>query len=332
MRPATAGPRREVAERPRPASGPTPSAAAPGSGEVVEVAAIGADRRRREAALDAEVGQEVGDCAVERRRGGHVSPACRGGRSPGLRPVEQLAGRGSGGRTAARPASIWASSTIRPSRSSAVTSVTVRPSRSRLRDLEVGVGVGGDLGQVGHAQDLVAAGERPEAPPDRDRRCGHRCPVSTSSKTSVGVSSAAARTCLIARATRLISPPEAILRERPRRLAGIRGEPDRRPRRCPIASNARASPPISTAGSSATGRPPPEDDFEHAGREAELLEDAADLVGQPAGRLRSGVGELLAGHGDRDEQPRLLRLPRRPLRRRVLAAAPPRPRPARRGR
>ena len=57
-----------------------------------------------------------------------------------------------------------------------------------------------------------------------DPRCGRRCPASTSSKTSVGVSSASARTCLIARATRDISPPDAILRQRSGRFAGIRGE------------------------------------------------------------------------------------------------------------
>ena len=38
-----------------------------------------------------------------------------------------------------------------------------------LRDPVVRVGVGGDLGQVGHAQDLVLAGERPQAAPDRVR-------------------------------------------------------------------------------------------------------------------------------------------------------------------
>ncbi len=69
--PAAARPRREIAQRrvrrPIPLGG-----AAPGGREVVEVAAVCADGRRGEAALDAEVGEEVVDRAVERRSGRHV--------------------------------------------------------------------------------------------------------------------------------------------------------------------------------------------------------------------------------------------------------------------
>ena len=78
--------------------------------------------------------------------------------------------------------------------------------------------MGGDLGQVGDAQDLVA-----RASAHRLRPTGSALrppmPVSISSKTRVGVASAAARTSLIARATRLSSPPEAI------RASGRAGSP-----------------------------------------------------------------------------------------------------------
>ena len=80
------------------------------------------------------------------------------------------------------------------------------------------VGMGGDLRQVGHAQDLVAPGEAHRLRPTGSA-LRPPIPVSTSSKTSVGVSSASARTCLIARATRDSSPPDAI------RASGRAGSP-----------------------------------------------------------------------------------------------------------
>ena len=45
-----------------------------------------------------------------------------------------------------------------------------------LGDLEMGVGVGGDLRQVGHAQHLVVTRQPPEAAARPDRPTGRRCP------------------------------------------------------------------------------------------------------------------------------------------------------------
>ncbi len=133
VRPAAARPRGEIAERrirrPVPLGG-----AAPGGREVVEVAAVGANRGRREPSLGPEIRQEVGDGAIERGRGRHVRRQPRvaaAARQPSARsrssPAEATAVD-----PPPLPVSIWASSPILPSRSSAVTSVTVRPSRSRF--------------------------------------------------------------------------------------------------------------------------------------------------------------------------------------------------------
>ena len=131
-RPAAFRPRGQVAERGVLAAGPLAGGAAR-RGKVREVGAVGPDRRRGEAALDAEVRQEVGDRSIE-GRGGHV------GRQPCAADADrQASARSSSSRAEASdvvppaaPPSIWASSTIRPSWSSSTTSVTVRPSRSRF--------------------------------------------------------------------------------------------------------------------------------------------------------------------------------------------------------
>ena len=110
--------------------------ASPCRGEVVEIAAIRANRRLRQAAFDPEIRQEVLDRPVERRWSAHSS----GHRQ--LEPTNSArhaSARSSSSRADAcavepppAPASIWASSAILPSRSRATTSVTVRPSRSRF--------------------------------------------------------------------------------------------------------------------------------------------------------------------------------------------------------
>ena len=123
----------------------------------------------------------------------------------------------------ASPPSIWASSTMRPSRSSCSISGHRPAVAFALGDPEMGIGVGGDLRQVGDAQDLVAPGERPQASADR-----------------VGAATADPRIDLVededGRGVRLGDDPldgqgdarqlaaGRDARERPGRLAGVRGE------------------------------------------------------------------------------------------------------------
>ena len=131
--PAATRPRREVVDGRVGRRGPAAADAARRR-EVVQVAPIGADRRRGEAALDVQVGQVGVDRA-------HRGRARSDGRPQPARatPPRQASARSRSSRALASvaappvsPPSIWASSTIRPSRSSSSTSVTVRPSRSRL--------------------------------------------------------------------------------------------------------------------------------------------------------------------------------------------------------
>ena len=241
--------------------------------EVLEVGAVGADRRRREAALHAEVGEEVVDRPVEVGRGRHVSPDA-------ARAVCHASARSSSSR-AERPRRLRAAAEHRrqlldraPSRRAGWTSVTVRPSRSRFAIRKWASAWAAICGRwVTHrtwwrrasAQRLRPIGSALRPP----------IPVSISSKTSVGVSSTSARTCLIARATRLISPPEAIL------ASGRAGSPEFGASRnttwsTPLASNASASPSSSTAGSSSSAGSPAEGDLEHAVREAERHEHRPD--------------------------------------------------------
>jgi hypothetical protein len=138
--------------------------------------------------------------------------------APGLRAVEELAGagqrRGTTGLTAEHLGEL----------DDAALAVEVLDLGHRatvalaLDDPVLGVGVGRDLGQMGHAQDLVAPRERHRLRPTGSA-LRPPMPVSTSSKTRTGVSSASARTLLIASATRDSSPPDAI------RASGRAGSP-----------------------------------------------------------------------------------------------------------
>ena len=97
-------------------------------------------------------------------------------------------------------------------------------------------------------------------------------PASISSNTSVGVSSASARTCLIASATRDSSPPDAI------RASGRAGSPGlgrnvKTTVSTPVASNATASPSSSTAGSSPCRRPAAQATSKASAGKPELGED-----------------------------------------------------------
>ena len=259
--------------------------------EVLEVGAVGAQRRRREAALHAEVGEEVVDRPVEVGRGRHVSPTRRG---PSATPPPDRAARApTPAPSRAPPPSIAASSSMRPVSSRGWTSVTVRPSRSRFSIRKWASAWAAIPGRwVTHrtwwrrasAQRLRPIGSALRPP----------MPVSTSSKTSVGVSSTSARTCLIASATRLISPPEAIL------ASGRGGSPEfgasmNTTRSTPLASNASASPSSSTAGSSSSAGSPPQGDVEHAVREAERHEHGPDVVGERPCRRRPGDRQCRRG-------------------------------------
>ena len=196
-----------------------------------------------------------------------------------------------------------------------------------LGDPEVGVGVGGDLGQVRDAQDLVA-----RASAQRLRPTGSALrppmPVSTSSKTSVGVSSASARTCLIASATRDSSPPDAI------RASGRAGSPGFGASRKTTWSTPdgieRDRVAVELDRRLVGGRrAPPERDLEHAGREPELRERLADGRRRGAAAGRPACARTGRGRRGRDlgQQPRRRRRSRRarsssrPRRRSTSAAA-----------
>ena len=121
------------------------------------------------------------------------------------------------------------------------------------------VGVGGDLRQVGHAQDLVAPGERPQAPPDRIR-----APAADPAVDLVEDE----RRRGVGRGQHLLDRQrDPATARRPTRSGPAAGPARRgsgrtgtRPRRSPLASNATASPSISTAGSSGpAGRRPSAD-------------------------------------------------------------------------
>ena len=191
--------------------------------------------------------------------------------------------------------------------------------------------MGGDLRQVGHAQDLVAAGERPQAPPDR-----------------IGAAAADPRVDLVEdERRRVVGLGQDLLDrerdpahlaagrdpgERPRRLAGVRGEQEDDLVDAGRVERDRVAVELDR-GLVLVGRPAPERDLEDARREPELDQDRADLVRQRAagGVLRVRDSAAAASATD-DEEPRLLRPPDVPLR---LEAPQPlrlRPRPARRGR
>jgi hypothetical protein len=131
--------------------------------------------------------------------------------------------------------------------------------------------------------------------------------VSISSKTSVAVSSASARTCRIASATRLSSPPDGDAGERPGRLAGVRGEAEH-----DLVDPARVEGervPVDLHGRLVVlRRPATEPDLEHTGREPELDEDRVDCAAESRRRRTTRRREIRRGRGDLAEQPCVVRL------------------------
>ena len=151
------------------------------------------------------------------RRAHARSPSPR--RSSGATPRPDRAARGAGARGVAPGRRRRASGPARDPPGLVVEAVDLGHGPAvpfPLRDPEMGVGVGRDLRQVGHAQDLVAPGQRPQAPADRVGAPAAD-PVSISSKTSVG---------------RLVDLGEDLLdRERDATQLAARGDPGERPGR-----------------------------------------------------------------------------------------------------
>ena len=166
-----------------------------------------------------------------------------------------------------------------------------------LGDPEVGVGVGGDLGQVGDAQDLVAAGERPQAPPDRVRAPAADARVDLvedERRRLVGLGQDLLDGQRDARQLAARGDPG----QRPRRLARVRGEAvddlvDARRRRT-RPRRRRARPPARRGPAG----PPAERDLEDAGGEARARRarrrprPSARRAAVPAGRRQALGGRL----------------------------------------
>src|SRR5258706_3808599 len=282
--PTPARPSRQVPERRVGTTRPL-RRGAPRRGEVGQVAGVGLDRGRREAAFGPEVGQVVVDRPSDRRRAGHrvrdrqptgtgsprqasaASSSSRAwasaalplatGSPPGPGPTAvsppAVLSRSSLGpepppAPAAGPPSIAPSSMIRPSRSSRSTSVTVRPSRSRFEIRKWASAWAAIWGRWGTTRTWWS-----RASAQRLRPTGSPVrppiPASTSSNTSVGVASAVARTCLTASATRDTSPPDAIFANE-RAGSPAFGANVKTISSAPLASKATASPSSSIAGSS----------------------------------------------------------------------------------
>ena len=122
-----------------------------------------------------------------------------------------------------------------PSRRAAATRVRVRPPPDLLRDEEVPLPGGRDLRQVGHDEDLLAAREGPELPSHRlgrrARDAGVHLVEDEGPHRTAAPRPAAAEPDLFLRQRRREGEldarelaPRGDLRERPRRLARVRGE------------------------------------------------------------------------------------------------------------
>ena len=326
---AACGRRGSAAQRPAPpAQPPTP----PARREVRQVGAVGPDRAPAQAALDTEVGRgsprsarSSGRRGRTRRRVGPGSVRGRRPAAPRLGSVEQLARRGERAPAAARAAAehLAASSTIRPSRSSRSTSVTVRPSRSRLAIRKWASAWAAIWGRCVTHRTWWSAREAHRLRPTGSA-LRPPIPVSTSSNTSVGVSSASARTSL----DRERDPGQLAARgdprQRPRRLARVRARAGRRPGRCPVhrtrPHRRRSRPPARR------GRPGrrPEADLERPRPGSRAPQDRADgLAEGPAGRARARVDRR--GRRVRD---RARAAGRRPPRRAARSSSSPRSRSA----
>ena len=332
-RPAAPRPGREVADgRVR--------RAIPAGGRAARRREVARGRRGRraivagdEAALDAEVGRgsrrSPGRGGVAGR---HVSPTRRGPSRHASRAVEQLAAPRRARRL--RAAAEHRGELDDPARRGRArsTSVTVRPSRSRFAIRKWASAWAAICGRwVTHRTWWRRASAHRLRPIGSALR--PPIPVSTSSKTSVGVSSASARTCLIASATRDSSPPEAI------RASGRAGSPEfgasdehdlvdaGRVER--DARRRRARPPARPVGR----RRAAERDVEHAVREAERDEHRADRVGRAPVPPRARATDSAAAAAATSPSSRASsRRGGVALRRRARAAARPRRPPARRGR
>ena len=304
--PAPTRPRREVVDGGVGRGGPC-SADVARRGEVVQVAPIRADRRRSQAAFDMQVGQ-VGDRSRHRGRprwrpvsAGPGDPA-----APGLRAVEELAGAGQRRGTTGLAAE-HLGELDDPALAIEVLDLGHRATVTlALDDPVLGVGVGRDLGQMGHAQDLVAPREGPQAAPDRVRAptADPRVDlVEDEDRRVVGLGQDALDRQRHARQLATRRDPG----QRPGRLARVRGETiddlvdaARIERdRVAVELDRRLVP---------SGHPPAEPDLEDAGREAKVAQDVTDRGGQRgAGRGPGGRKGRRRG-SDLVEQRRILAL------------------------
>ena len=169
-----------------------------------------------------------------------------------------------------------------------------------LRDAELGIGVGGDLGQVRDAQDLVAAGQGPEAPADR-----------------VGAPAADARIDLVEHERRrLVGLGEDLLdRERDPGQFAARRDPGECPGRLARVRGQSIDDLVDPRGIErdrvavelhrrlrGTGDPSAQGDLEHALGEAQVPERRADGGGHRARGRATGPGQGVGRSPDLAEQ------------------------------
>ena len=324
----------------RAASGPSAQRSGDASPrrEVGEIAAVGPDRRGRQAALDPQVGQVVLDRPLERRRAGrhgHGTGAAAGiSRRPRTAPATPRPARAARGRTPgprAGRASAGPSAVVSTRRASGrarrsgprdragSTSVTVRPSRSRFAIWKWASAWAAICGRwVTHRTWC----RRPRLHRLRPTGSALRPPI------PVSISSNTRRRRVVDLGEDLLDregdPAQlAARRDLRERAAPARRRSARsgtRPGRCPDASNATASPSTSTAASSRPAGRRPRPTSKTSGGKPSSASDPPDVLGEgPAGRC-PGRRQVRRRRGDPLEEPGVVGLAGRPL---VVDAAQP---------
>ena len=242
-------------------------------------------------------------------RSGHAPPASAGlddPAAPGLGTVEELAGA----RQRGRPAGVAAEHLGElddPPLAVEVLDLGDRPAVAlALGDPVVGIGVRRDLGQVGDAQDLVPAGEGPQAPPDRVRAATADPRVDLvedEDRRLVRLGQDA----LDGQGDPRQLPARGDPRQRPGRLAGVRGEAvDDLVDPAGIEGDGIAV--ELDGGLVVRGGAAAEADLEDAGAEPELLEDLADGSGQGVAGRPASSGQAAGRRGDLGQQGGVLAL------------------------